>query len=456
MVTKKQQPKIKSTTLSFDPTASVTSFGGIAVASRVMEKLGLGALLAAHLPARRGYSLCNVAISTIAGLLTGARGTVASEAVRHDPALLRLLGLTCAPEEATLWRALHSAGATEALAAFDKICSKLALRAIERSSRKALFDQSGFIPVFIDGTLLEGSRRREGTKFVEKKGLGLTWTAGFVGPFPVAQSLAAAGEGESETTHARALFTRIERDVLAPAGLRKDALLLMDSLHGNGETLDLIEGKELLYVIGANNLKRTAAVLAEQPESQWTPCPEHDCEKRGIEQSAVCVASVMCENWKHKRILIGRRWKQKGDFVWHYSGVMTNISIDDERLGGCADHADFALKIWRLYSRKGACENHFKSLLIDLGLHHPPCQQWQRNAGFYAMGFLAGLIAVATDVLTSAPADARRRIATLRRWVFAIPARISSHARTAKVTIVGLSDWWRDQINKQFARAALC
>ena len=45
----------------------------------------------------------------------------------------------------------------------------------------------GFVPVFGDGTLLEGSRRREGTKYLEGKGAGLLWSTIYVGPLIAAQ-----------------------------------------------------------------------------------------------------------------------------------------------------------------------------------------------------------------------------------------------------------------------------
>jgi hypothetical protein len=109
---------------------------------------------------------------------------------------------------------------------------------------------SGFLPVFIDGTLLEGSDKREATKSIKDKGTGLMWTLGFVGPLPVAQRLSAKGEGEGEATHARTLIEQIDEKVLVPTKMKKDALVLINSLHGNGPTLDILEKRNLLYIIG--------------------------------------------------------------------------------------------------------------------------------------------------------------------------------------------------------------
>lgn len=454
-MTRNNQQTVKRIKLGFAPEESVTSFGGMAVLKRVMRRVGVDSLLERHLPGRRGYTLPEIVTSGVVGLLSGARGTVATEAARHDPALRKIFGLDASPEEATFWRALEDAGVERALGGFAKVSASLARRAVERSPRLALYD-SGFLPVFVDGTLLEGSARREGTKFIREKGNGLLWTVGYVGPYPVAQRLANSGDGEGEATHARELIKQIADDVLRPCEVAKDALVLMDSLHGNGATLDVIEDLELSYVIGARGLKAAEAALSEQPESCWTPTPEFEKSRPGIEDSAVCVATVRCEDWKCARTIVGRRWKKKGEMIWSYSALLTNLEATDKRLKLEKKNGAFARKVWSLYNRKGACENHFKNLLEDLGLHHPPCREWQRNAGFYALGMLAGLIAIACDVLTGKPSKARRRIATLRRWLFAVPARITLHARTASVTILGLSADWRRWIDERFARACRC
>lgn len=454
-MTRNNQQSVKRIKLGFSPGESVTSFGGMAVLKRTMRRVGVESLLERHLPARRGYTLPEIATSAVVGLISGARGTVATEAARHDPALRKLFGLGGSPEEATFWRALSDAGEERACEAFARVSDSLAHRAIKRSKRLSIYD-SGFLPVFVDGTLLEGSPRREGTKFIREKGNGLLWTVGFVGPYPVAQRLANEGDGEGEATHARELIKQIARDVLRPCEVDGHALVLMDSLHGNGKTLDALEDEKLSYVIGARGLKAAESALAEQPECCWTPTPEFDESRTGIEDSAVCVATVQCEEWETARTIVGRRWKKKGEMIWNYSAVLTNLEANDERLKLDKKEGAFARKVWSLYNRKGACENHFKNLLEDLGLHHPPCREWQRNAGFYALGILAALIAIACDVLTSKPSKARRRIATLRRWLFAVPARVTLHARTARAEILGLSADWRRWIEERFARACRC
>lgn len=459
-VTKIKQAKTKGLKLDFAPQESVTAFGGAALVRRLSNKLGVGSLLRRLMPERRGdYSFHDIVMSGAFGLLTGAQGTFATQVVREDAALLRLIGVGGAPEEATFWRSLEQMGEEKALKALETVTTKAACRAIGASSREALLDH-GFLPVFIDGTLLEGSAKREGTKYIKEKGSGLMWTAAFVGPYPVLGDLAKEGEGEA--TAMRTLARRVNKEVLVPANLAKDALVLCDSLHGNGPTLDVVEDEGLSYIIGTLGLVRAETVLCEQPDVQWRATPDYD-KSRGVCQSAVATAHIQCEEWREKRCLVGRRWKRNGECIWNYASVVTNLCPENARVASLMKKrkCTFAEAVWLLYDRKGACENRFKDLLIDLGLHHPPCREWQRNAGFYALGILAALLGIATAVIgTERSKGGRRerqiRLSTFRRWLLAVPARIAVSGRTITATILGLSEGWQKRIERRFDRIARC
>lgn len=102
----------------------VTSFGGMILEHRLAQRMGLWRKPAKRLPARRGvYSWLDVIQPAVAGLLTGSRGTFAAEEVREDEALLQLLDLDGAPEEATFWRCLEGLGEMS-LSGFSRSGSK--------------------------------------------------------------------------------------------------------------------------------------------------------------------------------------------------------------------------------------------------------------------------------------------------------------------------------------------
>lgn len=453
----RRQAGTKSIRLEFEPQSQTTAFGGMALTEKLARRAGLWGALDRHMPTRRGYDWTTVVKSLAVGLMTGPRGTFAAEDVRRDPVLQKLVGLDeGVPEEATVWRSLAQLSKKpRALEVLEKQTRSASKRLIEAVPQRSLGPE-GFASVFVDGTLLEGSERREGTKILRDKGRGLLWTVSFVGPVPVCARLCPEGEGEQ--TAARELLKKTCRDVLEPAGLRERALVLMDSLHGNAPSLDVIEELSLSYVVGAGALSRARTVLEDQPESQWVATPEFD-KRRKTEGSAVCVASIQCEQWEKPRTLVGRRWRVPGDMFPHQMAVLTNLTPEHPQL--CAlmkkKKMTFGEAVLWLYDRKGKCETYFKGMLSDLGLHHPPCQSWGANAAFYAIGLVAGMLSTITALLD--PETKTRgvpTIATVRRRLWSVSARVIRHARTTVATVLGLSEPWRREIEGTWRRIARC
>jgi hypothetical protein len=402
------------------------------------------------------------------GLLSGAQGTFATQGLRRDAALLKLLSLEGAPEEATVWRALDRLGDLQNdPEMLPRVQSIAARRTLEKMSRSELRIE-GFVPVFADGTLLEGSRRREGTKTLGDKGTGLLWSMVFVGPVPAAQRL--AGEAEGEQAGVRAMLGPVRDRVLAPLRLTRSALVLLDSLHGDEPTLAAIEAMRLHYVVGANKLKSTDRTLAELSEAAWESTGADAA--RGWSESAVCAGWLQCESWPAKRLLVGRRWKHEGEMIWNFSGVVTSLRERDVR--AMLDRGlSLARAVWRLYDAKAGMETLYSNALSDLGLHHPPCREHRRNSGFYAVGALALTLATAVDVIGGAsdergcrarrdgqprrrPTPMRMRLWRLRRELFALPARIVRHAREMNVRLLGLSEASRRVFEHYWDRILRC
>ena len=445
-----------------------TSWGGSALVERLALRVGLWDGLGRRLGDRVGhFDWLTIVKSAIHGLLSGARGTYSTEAVRRDASLQKLLGVSGAPEEATFWRCLKGLGQAEQAEALVAGQFDWTRRLLERCHLKELLFE-GFFPLFGVGTILEGSRRREGTKFLKDKQPGLLWTTLFAGPFVACQELAREGRGEQAAL--RAMLCETVEKVLRPLRLRRRALLLLDSLHGDGPTLDEAESHKLRYVVGANKLDRTEWTLSSQPESAWQATGARS--DLGWADSGVSQCWLQCQGWKKKRLLVGRRWRRDGEFLWNYSGVLTNLGEADvtkmtER------GLSFAEALWGLYDHTAGCENHFKDLLDDLGLHHPPCQEHLRNAGFYALGALAHTLGRAVDLIggrspergqrlrkdgaaRKRPKPKRMRLWRLRRELLAIPARIVRRARVATVTTLGLSHDQRTTFDRYWLMICRC
>jgi len=475
---KKSKKRKKRTTHSIEVEFSdekVTSFGGMVLQQRAAMRLRLWSILAHHLPERSGdYSWLEVVQSMIAGLLTGARGTFVAEDLREDEALLELLGLPGAPEEATVWRCLDGLGELTDAGVFQRVQTAWVRKILRLLPRRDLLECEGFLPVFADGSLLEGSTRREGSKYIPQKGAGLMWATVFVGPLVARQALAKKGEGEESLI--RSMLGEVVKEVLKPLKLQERALLLADSLHGDGPTLDEAERLGLHYVVGAGGLKKTHQTLRDLPESQW-----HDLganKKRGWESSAVCQCWLQCDGWAHKRLLIGRRVRRQGEMFETYYGVLTNLTEADLKN---ASGLDLIKRVWRLYDAKGRMELGYQELLSDLGLHHPPCREHRRNAGFYSVATLAHTLGAAVKLI-GLQADQKHqreqerlrekregapprvhvrprrgmRLWRVRRRLFALPGRVSWHARRMKVTLLGVGPGVREQFERWRHAIARC
>jgi hypothetical protein len=446
----------------------VTSFGGLVLAERAAARLGLWSTLRGVLPMRRGdYAWPEAIKAMVMGLLSGAQGTFATQALRNDEALLSLLSLGGAPEEATAWRMLKPLGALEGKQSLARVQTIVARRVLEKMFRPDLLIE-GFVPVFPDGTLLEGSPAREGTKDLREKGCGLMWSTVFVGPILAAQRL--AGEGEGEQSCVRALLEEVDQAVLRPLKLRRQALVLADSLHGDEPTLAQLEQAHLHYIVGGRKLAACEATLAGQPEAMW----EDTGGRRQFKWSAsgACACWLQCETWPAKRLLVGRRWRHEGEMIWNYAGVLTDLRERDVR-PMLERGLSFARAIWRLYDAKAGMETLYKDGLSDLGLHYPPCRQLVRNKGFYAVAALAWTLGVALDVLggtdegrgqtqrqdggrRARPTPRRMRLWRLRRELFALPGRVARHAHELKVQLLGLAVSTRQMVERFWGNLARC
>jgi hypothetical protein len=246
----------------------------------------------------------------------------------------------------------------------------------------------------------------------------------------------------------------VQKQVLRPLRMERQALVLIDSLHGDETCLSQLEGQRLHYVAGANKLKLTEKTLSERAEWEWEAQGARPL--LGWTESAVCECWIQCEGWKNKRLLVGRRWKRAGEMIWNSAGVMTDLREKDLRKmmeGG----RSFARSVWRLYDAKAGMETLFSDGLSDLGLHHPPCQGYKRNAGFYALAGLAWVLGTAVDAIggqdssrgnmTRKDGNPRRRATPsrmrfwrLRRELFALPGRIACHGREMVVRLLGLGE----------------
>lgn len=445
--------------IEFVDAPQMTAWGGLALAERLACRTRLWSNCRKRLPERSahagGYHSTTVVAALMHGLLSGAQGTWAAEALREDAEACQAAGFGTfsVPEEATIWRALGQLDAVGGQTALGEVMADNARRLLEATPRRELLYE-GFLPGFVDGTWLEvgENTQYEGTKFFDGT-RKLMWSVAWAGPFVAGQGF--AGEGEDERAASLRLVGPAWNRVLEPAGLGARTLWLLDSLYGDGPVLDQLEACEgSYYIVGADKLAGVEAAAMEQPESQWRPVPA----RRKDEQAAVCVHIYQARDWAAPRTVVTRRRRREGEMFWHYHSVFTNLSPQQKQLAELMERKQlsFGEALWHLYDHKQACENQFKDLVRDLGLHHPPCRQLGRNGIFYAVAALALNLTVGIRRIGMRGRDARMSLARLRRMLLAMPARTTRHARRTKVWLYSTSNRLRCLMETAFARLAAC
>jgi hypothetical protein len=450
--------KIHSRKLEIDDQGA-SSFAGLSLIDLFASRLGIWSFAQKVLPVRGGtHDRIDILKGGVAGLLSGSRGTATLEAIRQDEAALRMMGVESLPCEKGFWEDLAKLGEEQTLKGMSRLCARTARQTLRRLEPEDFQIDHGFIPLFGDGTLLEGSARREGTKTISEKGSGLMWGAWMFGPMLAAHHLCGEGEGEQ-----RALFDTLGavlNEVVDPLGRRRDVLVLMDSLHGDGPSLERLESERLMSIIGANKLDLVKKRLMELPENAWMKVPEQK-RRKGLSDEEVCVVYVQCENWSKKRRVVAKRFRSEGEIIWHYSGVFS--SVPPQRIGyGVETDLNYMIRIWKLYDRKMGMEDQFKDLLTDLCGHNPPSRELIRNRGYYALLALAFNLARGVDQIAGVEerrelrkkrkrSSSRLRINTLRRHLFALPGLVRVHSRQMTVCLIGggrkhlewFSLWWK-------------
>lgn len=479
-----------------------TGKGGLTIVEALGSKARTWSDMARLLPARKdpsqGFSTDAVANSLVHGLLSGGRGFSATEPMRHDIPALKLIGMERAPSAETVEEVVKHLAATGGHGKLLDVLGNQAARLIGMEKRADMFNEAGFVPCWFDGTLIETEGScRDALLFIKSK-WGQMLCAAFVGPYAAACAMAQelepkgaepqkpepkapeapAGDGaakepgaagakapaarqkpevEGELTVTRRLFPRLAA-VLDRCSLRNSALLLGDSLYGDGPTLGELESKTFegsRYIVGANKLKATEKVLAEQPEAAWIDTTKATA-CRDWEESAVCVCWLQCEGWESKRLLVGRRWKKKGEMIVNYSGVLTSLSEKDERVQAmmARERICFAQAVWRLYDGKQAMENHWKDLLRDMGLHRLPCGRAAVNEVFAAVAAVALNLATGVRRLALEGADRSMALWRLRLELIDLPAVVARHGRVAMARILDARTAFVDRLLRAMARLA--
>jgi hypothetical protein len=470
----------RSVKLEIDPGFAATPLAGGVLIEQTLRSLGVLKTLMTYLPARSeqaDYGAAEFAYAAICALLLGGDGIAMMGPLRGDSELREIFGLTQAASDATSYRLLCEmaglpqrafaetyapAGPTlERLDMFGEVqlpvhhrrlvpetpeaAAPHKLRSVRRAERamarkclkvlrRQLVRLHGWTVVFGDGSDLEVEGRCFDAARLGRNGERLLrWMTLWLGPVLVDQVLLAGNADEGRSL---------------PKQLRRAAPLLREAA-GTGRLLALLDAaycewpviKQLVklgdWIVCANQYRGMLTRLATgQPESVWQPCGPD--ARRGWEESEVCLMTHLFEGWAMPVTIAVRRWRERDELpgVWHYSFLATNLAAEALPRELVRRHGA-AGALWQLYGTKQGRENHFKTPLRGLGLHHPPSGRLGVNQVYYGLAAMATNVAMVMRYQVVPKAERGITVERMRQWFFQVAGYVVRGGRRVVVRLAG-------------------
>jgi hypothetical protein len=229
---------------------------------------------------------------------------------------------------------------------------------------------------------------------------------------------------------------RRARPLLAEAAGRSRLLALLDAAYCENKVVRALPA-HCDWIICANQYRGVLSRLAaEQPEQVWRS--QGADFGRGWEQSQVCLMAHLFEGWEKPVTIAARRWRESGELpgVWHYAFLASNL--EPEALPRALTHRHGAAQtLWMLYSTKQGQENHFKTPLRCLSLHHPPSGRLGVNQVYYALASMAANIAMVLRYVVAPRGEQGLTLTRLRREFFYVAGYLVRSGRSLIVRLAG-------------------
>jgi hypothetical protein len=266
----------------------------------------------------------------------------------------------------------------------------------------------------------------------EKQGTGYGYT-GELGYHPLVASRSGTGEilharlrkGSAGSSRGALRFCQELVARVRCAGAAGEILVRADSAFWSKKVLDYLERKRVSYSIGVTMHEIVARAIAAIPESAWEPVSDYP-------DTGVCELAET--TLKGRRLVVRRvhlhaQEAQTELFAyWRHFAFLTNRDedmhlVDSEHRG----HAEVELQIRELK---------------DQALRHFPSGNFAANAAWTAIACLAHNMSRWVGLL-GLEEGTWRAARTIRRWLFAIPGRLTRSARRTTLHLPARWPWQR-------------
>jgi hypothetical protein len=217
------------------------------------------------------------------------------------------------------------------------------------------------------------------------------------------------------------LIARVER-----AGASGQKLLRADSGFWNTKVFELLERAGWQYSIGVRNIKKVREAVQAIPEDAWQTIPYPDGGEAQIAETTYSDRRLIVRRTR----LLGAQAELFPD--WRHFAFVTNRTEDIALVE--AEHRDHAVVEQVIADLK------------DQALAHFPSGHFHANGAWTVLAAIAHNLLRWTQLL-GLPDTTVRAARTLRRWLLAIPGRLTSHARGWTLHLPARWPWHGDYIS---------
>jgi hypothetical protein len=176
--------------------------------------------------------------------------------------------------------------------------------------------------------------------------------------------------------------------------------------------------------------------VMEQPDEVWRASGPDAA--RDWAESGVCLMTHQFGGWAAPVTIAARRWRAVGELpgVWHYSFLASNLAPGGLPAELARRHGT-AGALWMLYSTKQGQENHFKTPLRALGLHHPPSGRLGVSQVYYGLASMAANIAMVMRYEVAPAGEKGMTLERMRRCFFGVAGYVVRSGRKLVVRLAG-------------------
>ncbi len=386
--------------------------GGVFLAG-MARRVGLEKLLKRALRLkrrRRGASDAEMVLSLVYSLASGDGALRDLDRLGSDQARLEVLGLEQSPASRRLGEYLgrfDEAAVGELGGVVHEVARQLCPEVVRHE-----IETRGYVPVFLDGSAIEvDGQYIEGAKVGYDDQMQLWLHSGFIGSLWASHRLWPGG-----VDVARGWQDQLDKEIapLIPAGTPVWAR--MDNAYYRRDVVEACRRRGWDYSISVTNetYKRPLRdkLYGVRPQDwQWIT-DDHT--------EAATIIRHRPDGWKQEQTYVAVRS--------YFDGPQRRL--EPRHIFILVSRVDLPLKeLVRRHRGKQGQENAQKGPLIDLDLHHPPCEKLNANRAFYLCGQLAQLLLIGTQYELLPKSARRHGLRTLIRDLMRTAGRLVRRGR---------------------------